>query len=571
MMLSMYEDDPLSERLSADDYTYLEDGTTDLPTGLATLGFIRSVLGRTKRLWCTFAVLAMLIAVAVAVAFPPAYQATTSLLLTPETTAGEVASTCCPASGPIYNEQTIASSRAVAALAVQKLGLNESINAFLKTYTVATVTDRVILITASAKSAGAAVSHVSAIAAAFFQFRANLANNANALVAQQLNQQINQAEQSVKSLNAQITQLEAQPASSAQTSGLKKLKDAVTLGNLNVANLQAAATDSESTSQVSADTVIKDSRVLNPATLTPPHSKLKRLVEYAFLGLFAGLVLSIGVIVAGALISDKLRRRDDVAQALGAPVLLSTPPVRLGRGRGLTAARNVHIRRIVAYLDKTTPASPRGPASLAVVPVDDVQVAAACVASLAVSCAQRGLRVVLADLCRGAPAARMLGSRNPGVQAVSVEAAQLTVVVPDRDDILPTGPLQHTSGRARAAEPLANACESADLLFSLVAVDPSLGAEYLTGWTHHVVAMVTAGKSTAARIHTAGEMVRLAGMTLVSGVLVGADRNDESLGTPTKPIDGTEDALRSDVAGLFASQGPAARRTSEEQRSRYRQ
>jgi capsular polysaccharide biosynthesis protein len=564
-MLSMYEDDPLSERLDAGDYTYLEDGTTDLPTGLATLGFIRSVLGRTKRLWCAFAVLAMLIAVAVAAALPPSYQATTSLLLTPETTAGEVASTCCPASGPIYNEQTIASSRAVAALAMQMLGLNESINSFLKTYTVATVTDRVILITASAKSADAAVSHVSAIAAAFLQFRANLANNANALVAQQVNQQLNQAEQSVKSLNAQISQVETQPPSSAQTRRLKKLKDAVTLGNLNVANLQAADAANESTSQVSADTIIKASRVLNPASLTPPHSKLKRLVEYAFLGLFAGLVLSMGVIVAGALMSDKLRRRDDIAQALGAPVQVSTPPVRLGRGRGLTAARNVHIRRIVAYLDKTTPASPRGPASLAVVPVDDVQVAAACVASLAVSRAQRGLRVVMADLCRGAPAARMLGSKSPGVQAVSVEGAQLTVVVPDRDDILPTGPLQRTSGRARAAEPLVNACESADLLFSLVPVDPSLGAEHLTGWTNNVIAMVTAGKSTAARIHTAGEMVRLAGMTLICGVLVGADRNDESLGTSAKPIDGTEDPLRSDVAGLFVtSQGPGARRTSDD-------
>lgn len=540
----MYDGDHLSEGVSPDDYAYLEDGTADLPTGLASLGFIRGVLRRTKRVWCGFAVAGLIIGLGFAVASPPSYQASTSLLLTPVTAAGEVASTCCPASGPIFNEQTLAGSREVAALAIQKLGLNTTVNSFLKTYTVTTVTDRVLLITASAKSGDAAVSHATAIASAFFQFRASVAQSAQNLVNTALNNQISQAQQGVKAIDTKISQVSAQPTSSAQQAQLKQLKAEAAEGNLGVTNLQTAAAATAATAQITTDTVVQDSRVLNPATLTP-HSKLKRMLEYAVLGLFAGLLLSMAIIIIGALMSDRLRRRDDIAQALGAPVTVSTGPV--GRGKGLAVAKNFGVKRIVAYLDNAVPPSPRGPASLAVVPADDVGVPAICLASLALSCAQRGLQVVVADLCKGAPAARLLGAADPGVKTVSAEGAHLIVAIPERDDVLPAGPLKRAKGQARAAEPLLQACASADVLLTLAPLDPSLGAEYLTGWTRNAVVMVTTGRSTAARIHAVGEMVRLAGMTLISGILVGADKTDESLGTTVTPIAGDESGLPAQV------------------------
>jgi capsular polysaccharide biosynthesis protein len=567
-MFSMYDGDHLSEGVSPDDYAYLEDGTADLPTGLASLGFIRGVLRRAKRVWCAFAVAGLIIGVGFSVAFPPSYQASTSLLLTPVTAAGEVASTCCPASGPIFNEQTLAGSREVAALAIQKLGLNTTVNSFLKTYTVTTVTDRVLLITANAKSGPAAVSHATAIAAAFFQFRQSVAQSAQNLVNTALNQQISQAQQSVKSIDTKISQVSAQPSSSAQAAQLKALKADAAQANLGVTNLQTAAAATAATAQITTDTVVQDSRVLNPATLTP-HSKLKRTVEYAVLGLFAGLLLSIAVIIIGALMSDRLRRRDDIAQALGAPVAVSTGPVGLSRwrsgGKGLAVARNFGVKRIIAYLDNAVPPSPRGPASLAVVPADDVQVPAVCLASLALSCAQRGLQVVVADLCPGAPAARLLGAADPGVKTVSAEGTHLIVAIPERDDMLPAGPLKRGQGRARAAEPLVQACASADVLLTLAPLDPSLGAEYLTGWTRNAVVMVTTGRSTAARIHAVGEMVRLAGMALISGILVGADKTDESLGATVTPIAGDEAGLPAQGPGLYVgADGTPGRRPSDD-------
>ena len=100
---------------------------------------------------------------------------------------------------------------------------------------------------------------------------------------------------------------------------------------------------------------------------------------------------------------------------------------------------------------KTVPERSQGAAALAVVAVDNAQVAALALVSLAVSCAQQGSQVVVADLCSGAPAARLLGARDPGVRAVSMNGAQLVVAVPDHDDVLPTGPLPRASPSAQPA------------------------------------------------------------------------------------------------------------------------
>jgi hypothetical protein len=42
--------------------------------------------------------------------------------------------------------------------------------------------------------------------------------------------------------------------------------------------------------------------------------------------------------------------------------------------------------------------------------------------------------------------------------------------------------------------------------------------------------MATAGQPSAARVQAVGEMIRLSGTTLMTGVLIGADKSDQSLG-----------------------------------------
>ena len=62
-----------------------------------------------------------------------------------------------------------------------------------------------------------------------------------------------------------------------------------------------------------------------------------------------------------------------------------------------------------------------------------------------------------------------------------------------------------------------------------------MGAEYLATWASDAVVAVTAGQSSATRIHSVGELIRRSGTQLVSAVLVGADKSDETLGMTHAP------------------------------------
>jgi hypothetical protein len=271
------------------------------------------------------------------------------------------------------------------------------------------------------------------------------------------------------------------------------------------------------------------------------HSRYKKLILDAALGLILGLLIGVGIVVIQALVSDKLRRRDDVAQALGSPVRLSVAAVRQRRWLpvgGRPGAKDTEVQRIAAHLRGALPGSSRGPAALAVVPIDDLEIPASSLVSLALSYAGEGAQVVVADLAAGAPAARLLGAAEPGVHEVSAQNSRLVVAVPDPDDVVPVGPLPRgpaLAQRSSFTERVATASASANLLLTLVTLDPSLGGDHLATWATDAVAVVTAGRSSWMKIHGVAELVRLSGTRLASAVLVGADKTDESLGVIQTP------------------------------------
>ena len=191
------------------------------------------------------------------------------------------------------------------------------------------------------------------------------------------------------------------------------------------------------------------------------------------------------------------------------------------------------MQRVVAHLHSAVPRSTQVPASLAIVAVDNGPVVAQAVAALATSYASQGTQVIAADLSSGAYLAHLSGVKGPGVQTVSRDGVNFMMVVPDRDDAVPVGPLRAVTspaGPAQAGDALVASYASADVLLTLVTLDPALGGEHLATWAANAVVVVSAGQSSAERIHGVGEMVRLAGMRLDSVVLIGADKRDESLG-----------------------------------------
>lgn len=493
---------------------------------LVSLGFIAAALRRSAWFWRVMAVVGLLAGAGWYLKAPPTYQASTRLWLT-------VGAESQPGTA-ILEDQTLAQSNTVAGLTLRNLGLNESVSSFLGSYTVTPLTDRILQITASAPSSNEAVRRASALAKEFLAFRANQLLADERLESAALDQQIAEDKQRLTSSTRQTSQVSAPPGSSSRRA---KTSARGSSANNDLAALEQNVIQTEAQNKVTTATMIGGSKVLDVASPVPPHSRKKRLLLYAGGGFVFGLILAMIIIVVRALLSERLRRRDDVAQALGAPVR-SVPAMRGGRlltGRsGRVSAR--HAERITAYLRDALPAGSRGRAALAVVPVDDPQVAAMSAVSMALSYAQKGARVVVADLCPGGPAAALLGVGGPGVSTVSVDGAQLVAAVPHPAEFAPIGPLARTSRQAQpAAGELAAAWASAELLLTLIPLDPSVGGDHLATWAADAVVVVTAGRSTWTKIHAVSEMVRLSGTRLALAVLIGADKTDESLGMALMP------------------------------------
>jgi capsular polysaccharide biosynthesis protein len=520
-------DDGHERQWLVDDVTAVEDQPADSAANLVSLGFLTAALRRGKWLWCATAVVGLLVGAGYYLKGPHPYQASTTLLLT-------VGAEVQPGTA-ILEDQALAQSHTMAGITLQKLGLQESVTSFLGSYTVTPLTDRVLRITTSATSNSEAVRRANALAAEFLTFRAD-----------QL-----RADQQLQftALDRQLSALRAQ--------GKRASSD--------LASLEQAIAADKAAARVTTANLIGGSNVLDAAGPVPPHSVKKRLLEYGGGGFLIGLILGMIIIVLRALLSDRLRRRDDVARALGAPVR-SIPAIGVSRWLpgigGRVSGR--YSERVVAYMRDVVPTSSRGAVALAVVPVDEPRVAAMSLVSLAVSCAQEGKRVVMADLCGGAPAAVLLGARGPGAHTVSMDGARLVVAVPDPNEFAPVGPLRPTSLRAPSATAgeLAAACASADLLLTLITLDPSVGGDHLATWAADAVVVVQAGRSSWTKIHAVGEMIRLAGTRLVSAVLVEADKTDESLGATLAPGAGRDAVMtqgtQADAEASFAG-GPVGR------------
>ena len=506
-----------------------DDRAGDPLAGLVSLRFLKQALRRQARLWCAIALFGLVVGAGLYVKFPPAYTASTSVLVNDGTNVDPTVA--------ITTDTALAQSRTVAAGAARQLGLSQSVESFQASYQVSAVTDQLLEFTVGAKTSADAVHRAAALASAFLQFRARYANIQQQQLATDLNQQVSQARKSTTSINNQITALTALPSTSARQSELNTLNQRSTAAAAAYGQVESYAGTTLAAGQVNTNDIIKDSQVIDGATIIP-HSKLKGAGLDLAGGLIGGLAIGMGLVVVLALTSDRLRRRDDVALALGAPVQFSVGELAGGRWRPRLPGRgrrpNLNLRRVVAYLRSAVPGTAAGPATLAVVAVDNVEAAAPVVAALAISYAREGKRVILADLCPGAPAARLLGGGGAGTNTVSRNGVNLIVTVPAAQDAAPAGPLDHGTLPPATAEPeqdlLAETCAAAEVLLTLAALDPAYGGQHLSTWAGDAVALVTAGKSSAVRINAVGEMIRLAGTRLVSAVLIGADRHDESIG-----------------------------------------
>jgi capsular polysaccharide biosynthesis protein len=466
-----------------------------------SLHYVFKAFSRRKWLWITMAVAGLLIGSSLHAVIPSKYTAQSELLIVSN-----------PNDDPTRDMATdvaLLQSESVAQLVITQLHLDTTAQKLTGDYTGVALTDQILQITFSAPTAADAVTRANALDNAFLNYRKAVLTEQNNAVTNTLNQQ------------AKIA------TSLANLPGTTAPQKQSYLSQVNSYNQTIQSND------LTLDQIVGQSQVVAGATAII-HSKTKVFLVDGASGLVAGLGLGLGIIAVAAIVSDRIRRRDEVASALGAPVELS-----VGKFRRLKVMRKRRIRRRLSnpvrpvelmsrQLRAVVQAGP-SPKRLAVVSVDSLEASALSLAILAGRLAVfEGSRVMVVDLSPGRILGELLGVNKPETRIVFVKGAWVPVLVsvPTEDDTIVDMPAADIDSEDLPGP----AWTTPQVVLVLTTLDPGIGAGHLAAIADEAVVVVTAGRSNAPTVHATGEMLRAAGLSVQGGILIGADRNDDSLG-----------------------------------------
>ncbi len=452
-------------------------------------------LRRRHRFWLTLGVVGLLLGLAAVFLLPKSYQASTTLELVHN-----------PADDPtldMQNDVALLETPTVAQSVVKDLKLPETAQTFLGQYQGVAVSDEILRVTVSAPSLSEAILRANELDGAFLQARSSLLTNQNAAVSHALDLE-------VAGLQAEDTTLtnEIQAAGGPTSAGAASLVAQRGELQTQINGLRGAII----TNNQAVATIVNSSIVLDRAT-SLHSSKAKKIIADGGSGLVAGLALGCGIVIFEALVFERLRRRDDIAAVLNAPVDVAVPsirrPPRLARIKVIRWWLHhppASLRPMVDSLRRQLEASP-SPGRLAVVEVDSVCAGTLAIAALARSLAIEGTQVRILDLSAERLLGQVIGRRQSGVEVVSDGAIKRGWKAPGQ------------------------ATNVAEVSLALVTLDPAIGARHVAGHMSDAVVVVTVGRSRESRARSVAMMLEAAGITLRCAVVVGTDPDDESLGS----------------------------------------
>jgi hypothetical protein len=492
---------------------------------LVNLHFLRSALQRRWRVWFSLGCAGFLMGLALTVLMPPASKGTVTLLLAHD-----------PATDPataMATDVSLLQTRDLGALVVNKLHLPVAPDVFQNTVTAVPVTSNVLVLTVAAPDDRNAIVYASVLANQYLGFRAKqIESQSNALV-DGYRSRVAALQKQVGLLSKQYDALSSSGASSQSEASIVLTQRSTIQGQ--ITTLQQSMQDAA----LLSDSIVKASHVVDTPAAMHKSAK-KRLVLNTVSGAIGGTAIGVGLVLFMALTSDKLRRREEVAMALGAPVRLSVGrlPRRAWPGilqRGPTPTRDLQI--LVHGLD--TAISPRKghPPRLAIASIDNIEATQLVTAAFAADLLVRGVRVFAVDLSEAGKLESALGKAIEQGRRDGDESVTPVVFRPEGVPSLSRGPVGATAGTSDLpkTDPRRPAWDAARVILTLAEVDPAVGVDHVKSWADQVVLVVTAGRSNAERLRTTAELLRAAGLKLSFVIMVGADRIDESLGLPDTP------------------------------------
>ena len=288
---------------------------------LSTWNYLRTALRRGWRIWVGLTALGAVLGLAAIVLVPPGSTAKVTLLM------------AHPASmdGPqgIARDVSLLNTREVSQRAVQALGVGLTPEAFRAGVSAEAVTNEVLTIAVVGPDDASASARADALVREYLDFRTAQLRSLTSGMRAQYASRVAAAQREVTALTKQFEQLTAQ-GSAAQSGAFDALSRRTDL-NKQIADWQAAS----DSATLDTDAAIESTHVIDPVHADASSTK-RALVLAVGSGMTVGAALGVAFVIFRALVTERLRRRQDVGVALGSPVrfsVRSTGPRRGGPGR----------------------------------------------------------------------------------------------------------------------------------------------------------------------------------------------------------------------------------------------
>lgn len=512
-----------------DESRFVESYSALPQPALVTLHFLRDALRRSRWLCLAFVVVGGLLGATAVAVLPAPSSGTVSLLLAHDPDVDSALA--------MENDVSLLRTRAVAEAVLEELDLEMTPYDFLQTVTTDATSSSILVVTVDGDVEVPGVTRAAVLADTYLAFRASQLESQNAALTDNYRDRATALEAQVAELTRRYDLLVTSgPAGQNEATELLTQRSQLIS---EIASMQQVIENASLEMRATVDA----SHVLDPASEVPT-SAVRRLVLGTASGLIAGAGLGIGLVLFLALTSDKVRRRADIAAALGVPVVASVrarPRVRGTRKpvwpprtsmAGLTHA-------LLGVLESLPTGSPR----VALVSVDVARVAGELVTTAALELVRRDEKVMVVDL---SPSGRLKGQLKGQARRGAAgrgDQTQLERVVVQAGPrrlrfILHSPEIGSAEGWMVGADQvpegsaLQAARDSADVVLSLVEADVTTGVGELADWADTAVVLVMAGRSSVERLRTTAAQIRASGVTLHSALLVGADVTDESFGRP---------------------------------------
>lgn len=507
---------------------------------LGTWHYLQTSLRRERRTWISLGLLGALLGLAVLFLLPPSSKATVTLLM------------AHPASldGPsaMGTDVSLLNTREVADRTVRQLRIPITPEQFQGTVSSEPVTTEILMITVDAPNDAAALSRADALTRQYLDFRATQLRSLSGGLVQGYKKRISALQGQADALTKQYDAVVKKSGDPTQGGELITRRSALDAQINDVQQSIESAT-------LSTEAAVASTHVVDQPRLVR-HSTKRMAVLAVSAGLIAGLALGIGLVLFRALTSDRVRRRHDVALALGTPVRYSVPS--LGPAPGGVAGLLPWRRRrrgwqghdleaLVHGLASALPSSGSAPGpgwsgptplaggqGLALVAVGNARVAASVLLALAAHLADTGLKVFLVDLSASGSLTAEEARSGASFEVFRPGGVPGLTRGPRRGEAVTPVPLRSTDAWHEQ-------WAAADVVLVLAEVDPGIDAENLATWVTEVVPLVTAGASTPELLETTGELVRAAGLSLPFALMVGSHRTDQSIGLTGEPAAGRQE------------------------------